>query len=84
MSEQMTGKDLMLYILENNLENTPVFNNGRFLMFSTIYETAVRFGTGPVTVQIWVEKGYLPHVKIGIEIYIPHDAKLDYRGINHV
>lgn len=76
MNGQITGKDLIIYILENNLENAPVFNNGRFLMFSTINETAVRFNTGPTVVKIWVERGDLPYVKIGNEIYIPRNANL--------
>lgn len=80
MKEQMTGKDLIIYILENNLENAPVFNNGRFLTFLTIDETAVRFGTGPAVVRTWVERGNLPYVKIGNEIYIPRDAKLAITG----
>lgn len=83
MNEQMTGRDLILYILKNNLENAPVVNNGRFLVFLTVDETAIRLGTGSATVKVWVERGYLPHVKIGNEIYIPHDAKPNLRGNNH-
>lgn len=76
MKKQMTGKDLIIYILENNLENAPVVNNGRFLMFLTIDETAVRLGVGSATVRVWVERGNLPYVKIGNEILIPHNAEV--------
>lgn len=83
MKEQMTGRDLILYILNNNLDDAPVVNNGRFLSFLTVDETAIRFGTGSATVKVWIEKGYLPHVKIGNEIYIPHDAKISQRGYGY-
>ena len=39
----MTGRDLIIYILENNLENEPVYKDGRLLGFLTVTEAAVEF-----------------------------------------
>ena len=83
MNKQMTGRDLILYILNNNLDNAPVVDNGRFLMFSTVDEAAVRLGVGSSTVRAWIKLGLLPHVKLGNEIYIPHDAKPGLQGEKH-
>ena len=37
----MTGKELILYILQNNLENEQVFRNGIFIGFMDETETAI-------------------------------------------
>lgn len=70
----MTGKDLIIYILKNGLENEPIVNDGRFLGFITADEAAIKFGVGLATINAWVEYGWLPGLKIGKEIYIPKDA----------
>ena len=38
----MTGKDLIKYILENDLENEPIVQNGKILGFLSLEEAAVR------------------------------------------
>ena len=58
----MTGRDLIVYILENHLENEELFNDGNFLGFLTIDEAAA--------VIALFELGKLPGVKIGETIYI--------------
>lgn len=67
----MTGRDLIIYILENNLEDSPVFNDGRFLGFITEDEAAAKFYVGINTIRLWVELGYINGVKIGDVLYIP-------------
>ena len=71
----MTGKDLIIYILKNNLEDEPIFEDGIFLGFMTAMEAAVKFGVGINTIRLWVDMGSLDGIKIGDEIYIPADAK---------
>ena len=70
----MTGRDLILYIMNNHLENYPVFQHGRFLDFLTIKEAAVKFGVGESTVRVWAKMNTLPHVVVGDQIFIPKDA----------
>lgn len=71
----MTGRDLMIYILANGLEDKPVFENGRLVGFMNLGETAAKFNVGPATVRVWINEGKLPGIKIGDEIYIPANAE---------
>lgn len=70
----MTGKDLIVYILMNDLENEPVFKNGKILGFMTAIEAAAKFEVGVSTIRWWVNLGLLEGIKLGDEIYIPADA----------
>lgn len=72
----MTGRDLIIYILQNNLEDAPVYEDGRLLGFMTINEAAVTFNVGPATIKAFTERGLLPSVKIGDIIYIPGNVKM--------
>lgn len=71
----MTGRDLILYILANGLEDEPVFENGRFIGFMTDEEAAVKMKVGVATIHIWVGLGQLKGLKIGDDLYIPANAK---------
>ena len=71
----MTGRDLILYILANGLEDEPVFENGRFIGFMTAEEAAIKMNVGVMTVRIWVGLGKLKGLMIGETLYIPADAK---------
>ena len=71
----MTGRDLILYILANGLEDEPVFENGRFIGFLTAEEAAVKMNVGVATIHIWVGLGQLKGFKVGDGLYIPADAK---------
>lgn len=76
----MTGRDLIIYILQNGLEDTPVYENGRLLGFLNINEAAVKFNVGVATIKLWYELSILDGLKIGDEIYIPVDAKKNIRA----
>ena len=67
----MTGRDLIVYILENGLEDEVVFSDGRFLGFVSEGEVAKKMMVGVATVRVWVDEGILPGVHIGDHIYIP-------------
>jgi hypothetical protein len=73
----MNGRDLILYILQNNLENEPVFKDGNFLGFISITEFAKRQNVGEETVRLWVNLGYVDGIIIYDEIYIPHNAEVN-------
>lgn len=70
----MTGRDLIIYILQNNLEDAPVFKDGKLLGFMTVEEAAVKYEVGVATVKLWFRLGMLPAIIIGEEIYIPADT----------
>lgn len=67
----MTGRDLIIYILNNNLENEPVFKNGKLLGFKTINEVAVENGVGCETVKVWTQLDMVPHINLIAPILIP-------------
>ena len=72
MSNSMTGRDLIIYIMENNLEDTPIFENGRLLGFLTIEEVAVKANVGQATVRAWIDQGRIDAVHIYDNYYIPY------------
>lgn len=72
----MTGKDLIIYILENNLENEPVFQQGKFIGFVTAGEVAERLNVGVATVYVWVYQKRLEGMLVGGTLYIPADYEL--------
>lgn len=74
----MTGKELILYILQNNLEDEQIsFENG-FLDFITVNDAAAKYEVGPETVKIWFALKIIDGIQIGNEIYILPNAKPRY------
>ena len=71
----MLGRDLIIYILNNNLEDKPVFEDGRLLGFMTEMEAAVKFDVTSATIRVWIGMGHLESIKIGDTIYIPGNAE---------
>lgn len=66
---QMTGKDLIIYILQNNLENEPMLE-----LMSEI-ELASKFDVGIATIKFWYEYGYITTgFKIGDTLYFLKDT----------
>ena len=49
----MTGKELILYILQNNLENEVVIKDGVFVWLMNEEEAAAKFGVGVATIKAW-------------------------------
>lgn len=70
----MTGRDLIIYILKNNLEDTLIFDSGKIYGFMNAEEAALKFGVGVATIHIWFRMGMIPGFYIGKEIYIPVNA----------
>jgi hypothetical protein len=67
----MTGKELIIYILQNNLEDEPVFKDGKLLGFMTVKEAAIKFEVGENAILAWIGLGWLPYIPIGNGLYIP-------------
>lgn len=72
----MTGRDLIIYILENGLEDKNVFD----VMFTSsaflnIHDAAKKFDVGIATINAWVTGGYLKAFVVDGELRIPADAK---------
>ena len=82
----MTGRDLIMYILENGLEDEPVFENGTLLGFMTAQQFAERMSVGVATVEVWIELGYLSDViRVGDTTLIPmiYSERYPTRALNH-
>ena len=70
----MTGRELIVYILENGLEDDPVFEDGRFIGYISANEAAQKFDVGVATIWVWVAQGKLNGALIGGTMYIPFNA----------
>lgn len=74
----MTGRDLIIYILENHLEDEELFKDGKLPGLMTYEEAAVKFDVGVETIKAWVKNRYLKAVTIYGNHYIPENAELNY------
>ena len=75
----MTGRELIIYILSNGLEDEEIYKDGKVLGFMTDSEAAAKFEVGVSTILLWVQLGMLPGVTIGKEVYIPANAQVHNR-----
>lgn len=66
----MTGRELIIYILSNGLEDEPVFKDGKFVGLLTVREAAVKFNVGVETVKAWYVMGKIKGVTFGSDLYI--------------
>lgn len=66
----MTGKELIIYILENNLENVEIFDDNLKSIFMSVEEAAVLFECGPSTIVTLIELGRLNAITIDGKYYI--------------
>lgn len=71
----MTGRELIIYILENKLEDEPVFKNGKFIGFVTPAEVAIKTEVGLATVHAWMQQGLLSSEPVLQGFYIPANFK---------
>ena len=72
----MTGRELIIYILSNGLEDEPIYEDGKILGFITASEAAEKFNVGLATIKVWINEGMLDGIRIGEELYIPANADL--------
>lgn len=71
----MTGRELIIYIMQNGLEDKEVFANDTFLDLMTVGEAATKFEVGTFTIRVWYLKGYIHGISIGDSVYIFKDAE---------
>ena len=66
----MTGRDLIILILNNHIEDVVVFEDLRVLGFYTIEEAAVKLNIGIESVKAQCSIDTIRHIKIGDKHYI--------------
>lgn len=68
----MTGRELIMYILENHLEDEPVFQNGTFVGYVSDVKFAEILGVGVATVRAWIMMGRIKDaIMIGDGMFVP-------------
>lgn len=65
----MTGRDLIIYILQNDLENEEVVQDGIFIGFMDVNEAATKFDVGLSTILAWRACGMIDGVTIGETLF---------------
>lgn len=71
----MTGRDLILYILENKLEDEPVVKDGIFIGLMSDEEAAVKFDVGVSTIRVYHTLKMLDGIEIMGKLYFLRNAK---------
>lgn len=66
----MTGRELIIYILQNGLEDEPVFDNNKLIAHMSVEEFAVKCGVGQATVYAWILSHRIKPLFIGTRYYI--------------
>lgn len=66
----MKGRDLILYILKNNLEDAPVYKDGTFIGFMPVSDAAVKLGVGSATVLALAKQDKLDYIVVGGKHFI--------------
>lgn len=67
----MTGRELIIYILSNGLEDEPVYKDGKFLGFLTAEEVAVKLNVGTATVKALNEIEKLDAIHVESSVLFP-------------
>lgn len=72
----MTGRDLIIYILKNNLEDEPVFKDGSFIGFITDVEAAKKMNVGAATIHALIKENKLDSIAINSSVFVPDEQVL--------
>lgn len=65
----MTWKELIVYILENDLEDLPISEDGKLNGLLTLADIAVMYDVGIETAKVWGDTGLIKGIKIGDTMY---------------
>lgn len=60
----MTGRELIIYILQNNLEDEVIFDT------KSVEEVALHYGVGISTVKAWYEMGQIDGIKVNDTLHL--------------
>lgn len=71
----MTGRELIIYILQNSLEDNIVIKDGYFVTLMDEAEAAAKFKVGEATIKAWYDCGMLKGTKIGNSIFFKRDIE---------
>lgn len=72
----MTGKELIIYILENDLlDENVIKDDGVPIFLLSLYDAAEKFDVGPMTVRTWAALGKLDWGVMDGRLYIYENAK---------
>lgn len=66
----MTGRDLIIYILENHLEDVEIFNDGAKPFLVPLDKAAVELGFGLASAKALLRIGKIKGIKINDKYYI--------------
>ena len=66
----MTGRELIIYILQHKLEDEEMFKDGIFIGFASEEEAAVKFNCGIAAIRTGVMIGLIPGFMIGGKAYV--------------
>lgn len=79
----MTGKELIMYILQNDLENEIIVKDGIFIGFMNEEEAAIKFGVGVATIKAWYACKMLTGTNIGNRVYFLRNVPDPRRSVMH-
>lgn len=71
----MTGRELIIYILQNNLEDEVLLDEDKDLSLMTEEEAAVKYDVGVPTIKAYQELGFLKGVKSNNSLYFLKTVK---------
>lgn len=71
----MLGRELIIYILQNGLEDEEVFKDGTFIGFMNDDQVAAKFNVGPATVRAWYELGMIKGFIFGDSVFYSANVK---------
>lgn len=66
----MTGREMIIYILQHKLEDEEMFKDGIFIGFASEEEAAVKFNCGIATIRTGVMLGLIPGFMLGEKAYV--------------
>lgn len=69
----MTGRELIIYILEHNLEDEEILQDGKLIWLMTEEEAAAKFSVGVSTIKLWYERGVLQGATLAGKVFIRKD-----------
>lgn len=67
----MLGRDLIIYILENHLEDKPILEDGVPIGYMSSREAAALLDVGLETINVWYRTGAISGVNINDTLYVP-------------
>ena len=71
----MTGRELIIYILENHLEDEPVFKDGVFVGFVSIGKAAEEMNMGLASMDVMIDMYGVDYIHTDSGIYLPFNYK---------